>query len=385
MSRSIATLFVTACLAVQALALTSTLQTVTNWGGANPNNLGMQIYVPTTVKSKPAVVLAVHYCSGSGQAFFQGTEWASLADQYGFVVIYPSIPNTRNPLCWDVCTSTSLTHNGGSDTLTLANMVKYAWSKYGSDASRTFVTGTSSGAMMTQAMMGTYPDMFVAGAEFAGVPFACFATTGGSLWNSQCAQGQRIYSASVWGDYVRNAYPGYSGKYPRFMAWHGTADETINYNNFGESVKQWTNVHGISQTATKTDKPTSAWTRSFYGSPDASGQYSVVAISESGVGHGGVLANGMLKYVVDFFGIPSLSNGGGPTTTTTTRASTTSTARPPTTSTTTTTKPQTSPTNGTGNCSAKWGQCGGIGWAGPTCCVSGTTCTKSNDYYSQCL
>ncbi|TFY56038.1 hypothetical protein EVG20_g9086 [Dentipellis fragilis] len=33
----------------------------------------------------------------------------------------------------------------------------------------------------------------------------------------------------------------------------------------------------------------------------------------------------------------------------------------------------------------EWGQCGGIGWSGATTCVSGTTCTKANDYYSQCL
>ncbi|KAL0950917.1 hypothetical protein HGRIS_007674 [Hohenbuehelia grisea] len=30
-------------------------------------------------------------------------------------------------------------------------------------------------------------------------------------------------------------------------------------------------------------------------------------------------------------------------------------------------------------------QCGGIGWSGGTSCVSGSTCTKLNDYYSQCL
>ncbi|KAI0745782.1 hypothetical protein C8Q76DRAFT_780872 [Earliella scabrosa] len=32
-----------------------------------------------------------------------------------------------------------------------------------------------------------------------------------------------------------------------------------------------------------------------------------------------------------------------------------------------------------------WAQCGGIGWAGGTSCVAGTTCTKLNDYYSQCI
>jgi endo-1,4-beta-xylanase len=31
-----------------------------------------------------------------------------------------------------------------------------------------------------------------------------------------------------------------------------------------------------------------------------------------------------------------------------------------------------------------YGQCGGQGWTGPTTCVSGSTCVKTNDWYSQC-
>ncbi|KAK3946578.1 glycosyl hydrolase family 61-domain-containing protein [Pseudoneurospora amorphoporcata] len=33
----------------------------------------------------------------------------------------------------------------------------------------------------------------------------------------------------------------------------------------------------------------------------------------------------------------------------------------------------------------KYGQCGGMGWTGPTVCVGGSTCTEVNDWYSQCL
>ncbi|RPA73102.1 hypothetical protein BJ508DRAFT_419169 [Ascobolus immersus RN42] len=32
----------------------------------------------------------------------------------------------------------------------------------------------------------------------------------------------------------------------------------------------------------------------------------------------------------------------------------------------------------------KWQQCAGIGWTGSGTCVAGSTCTKQNDYYSQC-
>ncbi|KAL7780827.1 glycoside hydrolase family 5 protein [Trichoderma afarasin] len=32
-----------------------------------------------------------------------------------------------------------------------------------------------------------------------------------------------------------------------------------------------------------------------------------------------------------------------------------------------------------------WGQCGGIGYSGPTSCTSGTSCSTLNSYYAQCI
>jgi hypothetical protein len=38
-------------------------------------------------------------------------------------------------------------------------------------------------------------------------------------------------------------YLGYTGRYPRMQLWHGTTDTTLAYPNFGEEMKQWTNLH----------------------------------------------------------------------------------------------------------------------------------------------
>ncbi|KAK6505106.1 hypothetical protein TWF481_007028 [Arthrobotrys musiformis] len=65
------------------------------------------------------------------------------------------------------------------------------------------------------------------------------------------------------------------------------------------------------------------------------------------------------------------------TTTTTTASTTTRTTTTPS----TTSRTTTSASSGTG--APLWGQCGGIGWTGPTTCASGT-CVKQNEYYSQC-
>jgi acetylxylan esterase len=283
-------------------ASAASLVQVTNFG-TNPTSLQMYEYVPNSVAAHPAILVALHYCGGSGPAFYSGTEFAPLADRYGFIVIYPSV--TRNADCFDVSTPGALTHNGNSDAVGVVSMVQYVESHNNGDASRVYATGASSGGMMTNVVLGDYPDVFKAGAAFMGVPFGCFATTDGSLWNTACAQGQISKTPQQWGDLVRGAYPGYSGPRPRMQLWHGTADPTLNYNNFGEEIKQWTNVLGVSQTPTTTDNPQPTWTHTTYA--DSSGTVQVDAYSIAGAGH--VLPQaGMAALAVHFFGLDRSSS-----------------------------------------------------------------------------
>lgn len=78
---------------------------------------------------------------------------------------------------------------------------------------------------------------------------------------------------------------------------------------------------------------------------------------------------------------------GGGSTSTVKPTSTTSSSTTLVTSTkvTTTTTPTITPTPTSTNTAAHWGQCGGIGWTGPTACASPWKCTYGNDWYSQCL
>src|SRR5690349_2528903 len=90
---------------VAAPASAASLVQITNFG-ANPTNLGMYLYVPNNAGAHPPILVAVHYCTGSGPAFYSGTQFAQLADQYGFIVIYPSA--TRSGNCFDVSTPGAL-------------------------------------------------------------------------------------------------------------------------------------------------------------------------------------------------------------------------------------------------------------------------------------
>ncbi|WP_203880177.1 extracellular catalytic domain type 1 short-chain-length polyhydroxyalkanoate depolymerase [Planobispora takensis] len=293
-------------LAAAAPASSAALTEVTGFG-TNPTNLRMHLYVPDRVAARPAILVAVHYCTGSGPAFHSGTEFASLADRYGFIVVYPSA--TRSGACFDVSSPQALRRDGGSDPVGIMSMVRYVQQRYNPDPGRIYVTGASSGAMMTNVLLGDYPDVFAAGAAFMGVPFGCFATADGSSWNSACANGRVVRTPQQWGDLVRGAHPGYGGPRPRMQVWHGTEDGTLRYPNFQEEIKQWTDVHGLGQTPSFTDQPRPNWTRTRYGGTGETAP--VEAISIRGGGHD-LPMSGMAEAALRFFGLI-----GGPTPTVT--------------------------------------------------------------------
>ncbi|KAG8876695.1 hypothetical protein FRB97_003990 [Tulasnella sp. 331] len=306
--------------------------------GPNPNNVGMYVYKPTKLANPLPLIVAIHYCTGTAQAYFSGTQYANLADTYGFMVVYPNAPAAGG--CFDVASNATLTHNGGGDSQGIASMVTYSIATYGVSASHVYVTGTSSGAMMTNVMAGSYPNLFQAASIYSGVPFACFA--GPSAWNSACAEGDISKTAAQWGDLVRAAYPGYTGSRPKMMIWHGTVDTTLYYENFGQEILEWTNVLGVSSTATTTTQndPQSGYTMTTYGSV-------VVAYSAAGVGH-----TVPVHETIDlaWFGITGGSTTTGPTSNPGTSTSPTSVVTQPTTSTT-----KTAPTA----TQTQYGQCGG--------------------------
>lgn len=133
---------ITSLVVVQAASLTR----VNNFG-SNPANVKMYIYVPDNVRSNPDVVVAIHHCQGTAQSYFSSTPYANLANQHGYIVIYPESPYSGT--CWDVSSPATLKYEGGGDSNSIANMVKYTLRQYKANPSRVFVVGGSSGAMMT--------------------------------------------------------------------------------------------------------------------------------------------------------------------------------------------------------------------------------------------
>jgi poly(hydroxyalkanoate) depolymerase family esterase len=282
-------------------AAAASLVEVTGFG-ANPGGMRMHIYVPDARPANPAVVVAMHGCGGSGPGFYSGSEFASLADRYGFIVIYPTATQQAGfGNCFDVWSEASKRRGGGSDPVSIVSMVTYAQRQYGGDPQRVYATGSSSGGMATNALLALYPDVFKAGAAFMGVPFNCFANAADfPPPGSRCTGGSMDRTPQQWGDAVRQAYPGYTGPRPRVQLWHGTNDTLVPYQLLQETIEQWTNVFGLSQTPTSTDSPQPTWNRRRYA--DSSGTVQVEAYSVQGAGHS-LPMGGMALAAVQFFGL----------------------------------------------------------------------------------
>lgn len=157
-------------------------------------------------------------------------------------------------------------------------MLKYTIAKYNVDASKVFVTGTSAGAMMTSLMCAVYPEIVTAGSVYSGVAALCPADMLGENASRDCGLGKMHKTATEWASLVRAISPTFDGEFPRMMIWHGTADESVDYANLEEQIKQWTGLLNVSFTRNHTDVPQRDYTKMVFGEQ-------LVAYSAEGVGH----------------------------------------------------------------------------------------------------
>jgi poly(hydroxyalkanoate) depolymerase family esterase len=213
--------------------------------GENPGNLRMFYYQPasvSTAKPKTPLVVVLHGCTQSAGVIAAQTGWNKLADEYGFVVLYPQQKFINNPercFCW--YKRGDITKGKGEDE-SIIEMIDYMRAHFRTDSSRVFITGLSAGAIMSVVMMATYPETFNAGAIFAGGPYK--ATT--SVFMAYPAmKGWVRKTPAKWGLKVKTQNRGYVGNYPRMIIYQGNKDPIVNRRNGFELVKQWTNLHHV--------------------------------------------------------------------------------------------------------------------------------------------
>lgn len=95
---------------LSGLSAAASLKQVVDFGD-NPAALDMYIYVSDAFASSAGIVVSLHGASGNAQQQYRGTPYASLAEQYDSIVIYPESPDGP----WDATLAKSRLHEGGGD------------------------------------------------------------------------------------------------------------------------------------------------------------------------------------------------------------------------------------------------------------------------------
>ncbi|MGE0769111.1 MAG: PHB depolymerase family esterase [Hyphomicrobiaceae bacterium] len=218
----------------------SRLRELTHFG-SNPGNLRMHVYVPDGVGPSPALVVALHGCTQTADAYDQGTGWSDLADRLGFVLVFPEQQPANNPkncFTWFLPGDTA---RDSGEALSVRQMIDKAIENFGIDRRRIFVTGLSAGGAMASVMLATYPDIFAGGAIIAGLPYGSASSVQEAF---EAMFNERAPSARALGDVVRAASD-HRGPWPKISVWHGTADTVVRPSNADHIIRQWLDVQRL--------------------------------------------------------------------------------------------------------------------------------------------
>ncbi|MEO9803740.1 MAG: PHB depolymerase family esterase [Reichenbachiella sp.] len=250
--------------------------------GSNPGNLSMYIHIPGNMPSNAPLVLVMHGCLQSASSYSNESDWNTLADTYKFYVIHAQQKNANNSSeCFNWFETGDISRGFG-EAASLKNMTDYMKNSYSVDNSKVFVTGFSGGGAMATVMLATYPDIFSGGAIMSGLPYKV-ATSSTSAFMAMF--GNVNQSPAQLGNSVRGA-SNHTGPWPKVVTFHGSSDYTVYFMNQNEIMEQWTNFHGIDQTADATDNSfmgNSSVTKSEF--HDGNGVAQVVNYSVNGMGH----------------------------------------------------------------------------------------------------
>ena len=209
--------------------------------GPNPGDLKMHLYEPPVRAKRCPCVIVLHGCTQTAAGYDIGSGWSRLAEEHGFVLIYPEQKRSNNEkTCFSWFQPDDVSRDRG-EVASIRQMLAWTITERNVDPGNVFVCGLSAGGAMAAALLATYPETFEAGAIIAGLPYGA-ATNVSEAFDAMFVG--RIKDAGKWGDKVRSA-SNHIGSWPRISVWHGTKDPVVKPINAGELVKQWTNVHGV--------------------------------------------------------------------------------------------------------------------------------------------
>lgn len=208
--------------------------------GPNPGQLTMLSYRPERLAPRSPLVVVLHGCTQTAEAYAGNAGWLALADRFGFMVVAVEQSPANNPNRCFNWFSPGDVRRGEGEAGSIAAMVNHAIQAHDLDGDRIFITGLSAGGAMAAAMLAVYPDLFAGGAVIAGLPYGVARNVQEALSVMNRADGR---TAGALGALI----PGRQGDdaAPRLSIWHGDADFTVQAGNAHDLAQQWSALHGL--------------------------------------------------------------------------------------------------------------------------------------------
>lgn len=185
-----------------------------------------KVYIPAAIRGRLALVVMLHGCKQNPDDFAAGTRMNALAEEEGFIVVYPSQARSANGFqCWNWFQTQDQLRDQGEPSL-IAGITREVMSKYKVDPQRVYVAGLSAGGAMAAIMAATYPDLYTAVGIHSGLPYAA-ASDVNSAYAAMRGDAKGIAAEISRESSVLRSVPA--------IIFHGDADATVHPDN-GEQL-----------------------------------------------------------------------------------------------------------------------------------------------------
>jgi poly(hydroxyalkanoate) depolymerase family esterase len=198
-----------------------------------------RVYTPDAFVPGTAVPLVVmlHGCKQTPEDFAASTRMNQIAEQHGFIVLYPKqLSHQNRQRCWNWFSPEHQTRDQGEPTsiVSIVRELCNTPARWTIDKARIYVAGLSAGGAMAAILGATYPDVFAAIGIHSGVAYRAAAGVHAGLramrrgGSQPETHGQAAYAAM-----------GARARVVPTIVFQGTDDFIVTPVNAEQLVQQW--------------------------------------------------------------------------------------------------------------------------------------------------